>query len=102
MSNSQRIIDGDVFRLPSENLHRYRDLFLFSPFFLFIIFGIIDIFTPDHIHRAIELNCLALAAIALFLARQLSVHGGSRLVNWPLGFLMGCCRCVGHPSTGLN
>ena len=82
MLNPQRMIDGEVFRLASENIHRHRDLFPVSPFFLFFIFGIIDIFTPDHIHRVIELNCLALAAIALFLARQLSV---------PLGTVLGLC-----------
>ena len=82
MSNWRRIIDGDVFRLPSENLHRHRDLFLFSPFFLFSIVGIIDIFNPEHIHRVIWLNCLALAAIAVFLARERSV---------PLGTVLGFC-----------
>jgi hypothetical protein len=88
MSNSQRITVGEVFRLPSENLHRYRDLSLFSPFFLFSLLGMVDIFTPDHLHKLIGLKCLALATIALAMARERGVLVGAILGFGAVRFLV--------------
>ncbi len=70
MPNWKRVVVGDAFRIPSREINYYRDLFLLWPFLLFSIAGLIHVFTPDHYHRVLGAKCLALAVLAIVLARE--------------------------------
>jgi hypothetical protein len=80
MPSWKRIIVGD-----GQDVNYYRDLFFSPPFILFSIVGIIDIFSPDH--RMIGLKCLALAAIALALAKERGIMAGALLGFCAVRFL---------------
>lgn len=70
MPNWKRIVVGDAFRLPSRDFNYYRDFFLFWPFLIFTILGLVNLITPDHAHTALGMKCLALGALAILLARE--------------------------------
>jgi len=69
MPDWRRIVIGDVFELPSHDFNYYRDLFLFWPFFLTAIVGVTTLFGTKHEYR-LSGECLGLAAICLFAARE--------------------------------
>jgi hypothetical protein len=61
MPNWKRIVVGDAFRLPSQNINYYRDLVLAWPFLLFAVVGIFKLLGHQWV-LGVECTALALGA----------------------------------------
>lgn len=69
MPDWNRMIVGDAFRVKSRDPNYYRDLFLFWPFWGFMVSGITKLFSSHHDYRA-GLLFSALGLLSLMLARE--------------------------------
>jgi hypothetical protein len=76
----KRVVVGDTFQLPSRDFNYYRDLFLFWPFLLFTIAGLVNLFGIGHDHR-VGMKFVALSLVTILLARERFV-----LIGGGLGF----------------
>jgi hypothetical protein len=74
------VIVGDTFQLPSRDFNYYRDLFLFWPFLLFTIVGLVNLFGVGHDHR-VGIKFVALSLVTILLARERFI-----LIGGALGF----------------
>jgi len=78
--NWKRVLVGDAFQLPSQELNYYRDLFLVWPLLLFTIAGLANLFSVGQDHR-LAIRCLAFSLVALLLSRERLI-----LITAALGF----------------
>ena len=78
MSNWDKVIVGDAFKLPSHNFDFYRDLFLVWPFLLFTIAGLVSLFGVGHYYRD-GAKFLALSLVTILLARERFILIGAAL-----------------------